>query len=357
MQDATGGLQVFDVTPGSGLQVGDNIRVTGLMGAFSGEQQIVRIDATTLPTVLLLGAGTPPTPRTVTAADIVARTYEGQLVTISDAVLGTIPGGTAAAYNLPFTAPPNVAFTVRIEAGVGATVTRGSWTSGATYSVTGVLGSFNGTAQLKPRGAGDIVFGAPPVLSIATAKARPAGDTVTVAGVVTVPQGAFRTQGDNIYLQDNTAGMQIFDVDPALALVVGDSVKITGLMGAFNGELQMVRFDVATRPTVVDLGGGTAITPRTITVADLVARTYEGELVQITDAVLTVIPSGTSASYNLTFDIGGTTFTGRIEAGVGATVTRATWTVGNTYTIVGVLGSFNGAAQLKPRGAGDITLQ
>jgi hypothetical protein len=357
MQDATGGLQVFDVTPGSGLQVGDNIRVTGLMGAFSGEQQIVRIDATTLPTVLLLGAGTPPTPRTVTAADIVARTYEGQLVTISDAVLGTIPGGTAAAYNLPFTAPPNVAFTVRIEAGVGATVTRGSWTSGATYSVTGVLGSFNGTAQLKPRGAGDIVFGAPPVLSIATAKARPAGDTVTVAGVVTVPQGAFRTQGDNIYLQDNTAGMQIFDVDPALGLVVGDSIRVRGLMGAFNGEVQMVRFDAVTRPTVIDLGTGTTPAPRVVTVAEIIARTFEGQLVRITDAVLVTVGGGTGASYNNTFQVGGTNFTVRIEAGVGASVLRASWTVGNTYTITGVLGSFTGTAQLKPRGTADIVLQ
>jgi hypothetical protein len=357
MQDASGGLQVFDVTPGSGLQVGDNIRVTGLMGAFSGEQQIVRINTTTFPTVLLLGSGAPPTPRGVSAADVVARTYEGELVTVTDAVLGTIPGGTGAAYNLPFTAPPNVAFTVRIEAGVGATVTRATWTSGATYSITGVLGSFNGTAQLKPRGSSDVVFGAAPVLTIAQAKAEPAGDTVTVRGIVTVPQGTFRTQGDNIYLQDATGGMQIFDVDPAIGMVVGDSVRITGLMGAFNGELQIVRFDPTTRPTVIELGAGTPVVPRVVTVADIIARTYEGELVQITDALLEVIPSGTGASYNLTADVGGTNFTIRIEAGVGATVTRANWTVGNTYTVTGVLGSFNGAAQIKPRGAADIILQ
>jgi hypothetical protein len=357
MQDASDGIQVFDLAPGQGLVAGDTIRVTGLMGAFAGEQEIVRINSTTLPTALRLGTGAPPAPRTVSAADIVARTYEGQLVTVTDAVCGAIPGGTSAAYNITFTAPPNVSFTMRIEAGVGAAVPRTFWTEGATYSLTGALGSFNGTAQLKPRGTGDIVFGAAPVLSIATAKQQPAGDTVTVAGVVTVAQFTYRTQGDNIYLQDNTAGMQIFDVDPALALAVGDSVRITGLMGAFSGELQMVRFDVSTRPTVVDLGAGTPIAPRAITVADLVARTYEGELAQITDAVLTVIPGGTSASYSLTFDVGGTAFTGRIEAGVGATVTRANWTVGNTYTLVGALGSFNGTAQIKPRGAGDITQQ
>jgi len=141
-----------------GLVVGDSIRVTGLMGAFSGEAQIVQVNATTPPTVVDFGATTAPAPRNITAAQLVARTFEGELVRIADAVLTAVPGGTSAAYNLTFQDGGATSFTLRIETPVVASVPRTFWTQNQTYaSITGVLGSFNGTAQLKPRGSGDIV--------------------------------------------------------------------------------------------------------------------------------------------------------------------------------------------------------
>jgi hypothetical protein len=79
-------------------------------------------------------------------------------VTVANVTLtSAIPGGTTG-YNLTFQDAAATSFTLRIETPVVANVPRTFWTQNQTYaSITGALGSFNGTAQLKPRGAGDIV--------------------------------------------------------------------------------------------------------------------------------------------------------------------------------------------------------
>lgn len=352
IQDATSGIQVFNVDPALALSLGDSVRVTGLMGAFGGEQQIVRPDASTPLVVVTLGTGTVPAPRILTTAQIIARTFEGELASVAAVKLTAAPTGTAGAYNLRFAGGVSDTITVRIEAGVEPSVPRGSWTVDATYTLTGTLGSFNGVAQLKPRGSGDVVLGAPPVITIADAKSRALGDTVTIEGVVTVAQGTYRT--DNVYMRDPTSGIQVFNVPVGLGLAVGDSIRVTGLMGAFSGELEIVRFDASNPPVITNFGPVAPPTPRSVAAADIVARTYEGELVTIANAMLMVGPGGTTGAYNMTFDVGGTSFTVRIESPVEPSVPRAFWTVGNTYTLTGALGAFNSAAQLKPRGPGDI---
>jgi hypothetical protein len=349
MQDTSAGIQVFNLDPALGLQLGDSVRVTGRMGAFAGEFEIVRIDPGTLPTVVALGSGTVPSPRHVTGAEVAARTYEGSLVTVLNAKLTAAPGGTTGGYNLVFVDAVGDTFTVRIETGVSTAVPRSFWTADAAYNVTGALGSFNGTAQLKPRAPADILG----TVSIAAAK-QDSGNVVLIAGVVTVAQGTFRT--DNAYLQDTSSGVQLFNLPTGLGLAVSDSVRITGIMGAFAGEREIVRFSTTSPPVAANLGPGTPITPRAVTGADIVARTYEGELVTIANVTLTsTIPGGTTG-YNLTFQDGaGTSFTLRIETPVVASVPRTFWTQNQTYaSITGVLGSFNGTAQLKPRGSGDI---
>jgi len=349
IQDTSAGVQVFNLDPALGLALGDSIRVTGRMGAFAGEFEIVNIDASTPPTVVALGAGTVPAARLVSGADVVARTYEGSLVRVVNATLtSAIPGGTSG-YNLTFQDAAGTSFTLRIETARVGDVPRAFWTTGAGYNLTGALGSFNGTAQLKPRGAGDIQS----VVSIAGAKAD-SGNTVLIEGIVTVAQGTFRT--DNAYLQDASTGVQLFNLPAGLGLAVGDSVRIAGIMGAFAGEFELLRFSFNDPPVGLVLGAGTPITPRVVTGADIVARTYEGELVTVVNATLTsAIPGGTSG-YNLTFQDGvGTSFALRIETGIVGDVPRSFWTQNQTYaSITGVLGSFNGGAQLKPRGAGDI---
>ncbi len=158
MQDGSSGVQLFNLPTTLGLAVGDSIRVAGIMGAFAEERQILRFSVTSLPVVFRLGTTTPPAPRTVTGLEIKGLSFQGELVSATNVQLVAAPSPGTAAYNLNFVHAATDTFQVRIEAGVVPAVPRtGFWTSGAFYDLTGVLGRFNAVAQLKPRGAADIV--------------------------------------------------------------------------------------------------------------------------------------------------------------------------------------------------------
>jgi hypothetical protein len=123
--------------------------VRGRIDVFSGEVEIVS------PVVTRLGTAPVPAPRPVTGAQLVARTFEGQLARVDGAVVTAVGGGTGASYNVTFRAPDGTSFTVRIEGATG--ILRSTFTVGRTYDVVGVLSVFNTTAQLKPRSAADLI--------------------------------------------------------------------------------------------------------------------------------------------------------------------------------------------------------
>jgi len=355
MQDTSGGVQVFDLDSTVNIfQLGDSIRVIGRMGAFGGELEIVRIDATTRPTAVKLGTGTVPAARFLTGAEIFARTYEGELAFTANARLRFAPTGTTGGYNLRFEAAAGDTFTVRIESPLATPVPRSFWRAGGGYNLTGALGSFNAGAQLKPRSASDIQSAAP----IRAAKLD-SNKVVLIEGVVTAAQGTYRT--DNAYLQDTSSGIQLFNLPTTLGLVVGDSLRIAGIMGIFSGEQEIVRFSTTQPPVVFRLGTGTVPAPRVVTGAELKARTFEGQLVTAVDDSLRLLPTGTTGAYTLRFhDPAGAvtdTFQVRIEAPVATPVPRSFWQL-RRYDITGVLGAFgnapNTSAQLKPRGSADI---
>ena len=267
---------------------------------------------------------------------------------------------------------------VRLFAGTSATgtpVAETVTTDAGAYSFTNVRpGTY--TVQLVPGPAMQFVGGntfpvtigaeqAPTVpvrftgellTTIALAKQRPQGSTVVVDGIVTANQGVFGSNA--IYIQDATSGIQVFRIPATVTgLVVGDSVRVRGGLRNFGGELQLDTTN-ATAPergtvTVTRLGTGVAKTPRLNTGAQINARTFEGELLRVNGFRVTVVGAGTT-TYNVTGTTpDGQTITVRV-AGAGVGIPRTTWVVGNTYDVIGVLGSFSGAAQLKPRGPADV---
>ena len=84
------------------------------------------------------------------------------------------------------------------------------------------------------------------------------------------------------------------------------------------------------------------------------ARTGEGELVELRGFTVTAVGGGTGAAFNVTGTADGQTVTVRVS-GTQTGLTRANFVVGTTYTVVGVLSQFNGAAQIKPRFRRDVT--
>jgi hypothetical protein len=192
------------------------------------------------------------------------------------------------------------------------------------------------------------------LISIATAKTRPVGSTVVVDGVVIAAQGTF---GNNVvYIQDVTSGIQVFRIPASVTgLTLGDSIRVTAGLRPFSGEAEL---DTTSSGQLIieKLATVAPKAPRVITGAQVAARTFEGQLVRVNSVVVTAV-SGTAAStsYNVTVRApDNTLFTVRIN-GAPIGVPQPTFVVGSTYSVTGVLGSFNGTPQLKPRSIADIT--
>jgi DNA/RNA endonuclease YhcR with UshA esterase domain len=375
IQDATGGILVFGVDTATVKPLlGQNVRVVGKVIAFNQELEIIQ------PTVTILGTGTLPAPRNVTGADVNGLLYQGELVKAS--LVQVVSVGTVSSsggYNVTVQDINGATFVVRVpNNSVG--VPSSTWVVGRRYDVTGIMIRFNTTGQILVRMPSDVV----PVsglISIAEAKLKTLGDTIFTLGVATVDQGPLGA--GTIYIQDATAGIQVFNVPTTAGVKAGDIVTVKGLLGQFGGELEVVRFAVGSDVIVTKIGTTAVPTPRVVTGAQLVTplaycaaqtpttgqvscpRQYEGQLVQTLNARLTntVAPTGTT-SYNLSFVAAdGTAFQVRVETPLATTtLPRTFWDYSGTaiYDITGLVASnVSGAGnvynvQIKVRGTADI---
>ncbi|GMR13848.1 MAG: hypothetical protein BMS9Abin29_2071 [Gemmatimonadota bacterium] len=190
-----------------------------------------------------------------------------------------------------------------------------------------------GATQSVTVGAGvsvpiEVMFTGTLLISVADARNAPDGQTVTIEGVVT-----FHPSYDNrtYFLQDETAGISVFDFDRP-TLVIGDRIQITGSRGGFRGETQ-----VSPIITLENLGNVGEPTPRRVTGADINAGTFAGQLVVI-DGTVQVVDVLSFDNQMVTLrDASGTDFTVFADSRTG--VMPATWTVGSVFAVSGVLGT------------------
>jgi hypothetical protein len=348
VQDATGGIAVFSL-PSSDSTVyalGDRVEVQGTLSAFSGQKQL----SGTGFRVTRLGSGTPVVAAVPTVPQALALTnFEGKLVTMSGLRVTTVQTGTAAAFNVTAVDAQGAEITIRAAA-LG--LTRAAFNVGDRYAITGILTQFNGVAQLKPRSAADV---APAVATIASARAAAAGTVITVGGNITVPPNLF-TSGTNgvnseIWVQDATGGIAAFSVlsTESANFALGDRVELTGTRGVNAGQIQL------TTPTLVKTAAGTAPAPLVVTGTQVNALTNDGRLVTLNGFTVTTIGTGTGAAFNVTGTTpDGATVTVRVSS-LNNGLTRANFTVGQTYSVTGILTQFNGAAQIKLRFRTDVT--
>lgn len=154
IQDATGGIAAFSLPAADSatIRLGDLLRVTGRLTRFNGQLQVT----VTGPggSVVRRAAGTAPAPLVQTGPEINARTNEGLLVRLNNFVVTVVGGGTGTAFNVTGTAD-GATITVRVS-GANTGLTRANFVVGNSYSITGVLSQFNGTAQIKPRYRTDV---------------------------------------------------------------------------------------------------------------------------------------------------------------------------------------------------------
>lgn len=136
LQDETGGISTFHDEGAIPLAEGDRIKISGLIGQYRGEVQM-----NTITRITVLGQGAVPAPRTVTADQINAGQFQGELVQIQ----GTVQEVAVLAYG-------NQKVTIRDAFGTDFAVysdsrtgmTAGDWPAvGTTVQVVGVLGIDN----------------------------------------------------------------------------------------------------------------------------------------------------------------------------------------------------------------------
>jgi len=352
VQDATGGLSVFDFGLPSGLQIGDNIRMTGEAGAFDGERQVGSITA-----FEVLSSGPSPVPVQVTGASIAADENRGELVTIN----GTVEQVDVLSFgNQMVLLRDENGDTFNVYADSRTGVEDSAWQIGELYGVTGPLGTdenVGGTDledgnpnRVEPRSLDDVQQGG---ATVAIGDARTAiGSTVAIEGVITwVPSFDDRV----LFIQDATGGITTFDFDlsdfePMGGFQRGQLVRAVAEVGSFRGEAQLGSFS-----SLEVLGTVPVPAPQGVTGASINAGDDQGELVTITATVNDVTnPSFDNQVVGMT-DEAGTTFVAYGDGRSGLQLSD--WTVGARYRVTGVLG-FNDQNPLAPflelRGPADL---
>ena len=189
------------------------------------------------------------------------------------------------------------------------------------------------------------------VVRIVEAKGVALTQSTTIAGVVTAAQGTYRN--DNTYIQDPTGGIQIFGL-PALGLQLGDSIEVTGTMGQFRDELQIVTPTVAPNITRVAVIAPTVRTAKQLTDA---AAGGVGPKSPDVGRLITVrgiksIGAFTSGNATITDPTGSIQL--RLDGNAATAIPATTFQAGTCYDITGILGYSFGILQLKPRALADV---
>lgn len=206
--------------------------------------------------------------------------------------------------------------------------------------ITNAVTVGNVPAEQLPEEEGPI----PAAITVAEARTKAVGTTVTIEGVVTTEPGAFG--GQAFYLQDETAGIYVFQHTSGFH--AGDKVKVTAATTIYNSEFELTDI-VAIEKT------GTASVPAPIEVT-AITDANQGQLVQLKDVTVENIISATPVG-SFEFDAvaaDGTSTHIRVDTRTGVTETSFPYAPGDKIDITGVSAIFKDVYQLKPRSLNDF---
>ncbi|WP_160724102.1 DUF4350 domain-containing protein [Bacillus sp. USDA818B3_A] len=182
----------------------------------------------------------------------------------------------------------------------------------------------------------------------------------TIEGVATVDNQILGTQKQNFYLQDDTAGINIFStsLDTPFNVLKGDKLRVTGKVLVYNG---LTEFEPTSIEKISE--GNPVPEAKTLSILDsttfATAEPLEGSLVTVTGKVSAV--ASTPPNYNVTFiDENNKATTLRVMSPTGI-VPDNDLVVGKSYTVTGVLGQYTtnktqltSGYQVYPRAVSDI---
>lgn len=295
-------------------KVGDYVVVKGKRAVYNGLAQVGSAELVTLKE----GTST-PTPRTISPENV-GEAYESQLVTVENITIAEDATGTNKAV-------VGQNFVVRDELATGVT-------AGTTYdSITGIVVEFNGTYQIVPRSADDLVANVPPAPleteTIAAVRERLDGPA-QVQGVITA------IIGQTIHIQDETGAIVLYG---SLDVAVGDEVVVKGSLTEYSNLLEITGIEVVERIGTADVPA-----PKLVTAAQI-TEDIEAQLVQFSEVTVSSYSGG---NYTVT-DAAGDTFLIR------DTAQAMGLEIGKTYDqIIGVVQQYGENYQIFIRSTADV---
>lgn len=183
------------------------------------------------------------------------------------------------------------------------------------------------------------------VITIADARTKPIGSTVTVRGIVT--NGS--ELGTIRYIQDPTGGIGLYSTSLS-GLKRGDSVEATGVLYSFNNLLELSPVNSYT----VLSSGNPLPQPKVLTMLQGYSETYEGQLVRFnnTEFISTGNFSLASANYLATDN---TVVSAEVRV-VSTTNIAGTPIPSGKIGLVGIMSQYLSSYQLLPRDLNDFVL-
>ncbi|MGB3619044.1 MAG: Calx-beta domain-containing protein, partial [Catalinimonas sp.] len=365
ISDETGSIGVFDLNNGVDYEFmeGDSIRIAGTVTVFNGLSQINPDLIQVLATGVDIGA-----PDTVSTLD---ESTESDFVILEGAYFLATPEqweGDGGSFNVDVTNGVDT-FLVRVDGDVDLADEPAPT---GTFRVQGIGGQFDNRDtsmfdldrgyQLRPRGVEDlIILSVPeiPYYDIATLRgdntngaADSIGLEVQTTGIVYEPN--FRPAGLEFAISDATGSIGVFSLndDRGYTVTDGDSIRVFGTVGQFNGLSQIVADSIQVIAAGLDIGA-----PDTVSTLD---ESTESDFVILEGAYFLATPeqwTGDGGSFNVDVTNGVDTFLVRIDSDVELSDDPAPT---GPFRVQGIGGQFNGnlgffeGYQLRPRGAGDI---
>jgi beta-lactamase superfamily II metal-dependent hydrolase/DNA/RNA endonuclease YhcR with UshA esterase domain len=389
VSDATGALNVFrTIEPTSPApqptSLGSTYTIAGLIGQNTGR---FRLEVTppfdgidkpwaTSPgsynpyQIALVSAGGAPVPEVKTIAQILAapESFEAHLIRIDNCTVtsGTIPASDNGIDAFLTISDGTGTLQMKID---HDTDIPGLATPAGTFSVTGTLQQddplrpFDTLYSITPRNRTDLgaAAGGPSLITIADARADVdattgltpddyvpdrLNQTVKVRGVVTSVD--FRgAAGMEIYIQDPTGGVDIFNTSNPAAPSIGDSVEVVGQVQQFNGLTEINPGTSAASVVTLPAGTMPPVSPQVVTLSQIGdgpgGETHEGLLLRINNVTLVSPPATFAANTNYVIQDATGTGTIRIDSD---TDIDGTAPPAGTFSIIGVLGQFDSSAPL-----------
>jgi uncharacterized repeat protein (TIGR01451 family) len=257
----------------------------------------------------------------VSASNATAATYQGGQIVWE---FGDIAAGITETVYITLTAP--------VSATNGFVLT-----NSAVVTTTSVDNPSNNAASV-----GTTLY---QLVPIATVRAGSSGTIFAVQGKIIVAPGTYN--GTEWALQDSSGGIAVYHYPPPV-VSLGDTVKLIGERGAYNGQEQfsdILYFE--------NLASGAEVAPLITDTGAIDTGSTEGWLVRVEGVV-----SGLNCPNDHSFDVddgSGSTYV-YVDSDTGADLCSLGTENGDNVQITGFSTEYNGTMEIKPRRPADLML-